>query len=94
MRQPFLGFIWLLCVIAGIIGSVVASSAGELKEARVTEVVKDVKLLPTGGAPRPATVSDEVRDGTAVRTGAESRSELKFRSDAGAVRREQRLQFQ
>jgi FecR protein len=52
--------------------------AAELKEARVTEVVRDVKLLPTGAAPRPATVSDEVRDGTAVRTGAESRSELKF----------------
>src|SRR5205807_1723234 len=52
--------------------------AAELKEARVTAVVKDVKLLPTGVAARPAAVSDEVRDGTAVRTGVESRSELKF----------------
>jgi hypothetical protein len=65
-------------VIALILAAIVASPAAELKEARVTEVVKDVKLLPTGAAPRPAAVSDEVRDGTAVRTGMESRSELKF----------------
>src|SRR5438034_689315 len=52
--------------------------AAQLKEARVTQVVKDVKLLPTGAAARPAAISDEVRDGTAVRTGVESRSELKF----------------
>src|SRR4029077_20353504 len=50
----------------------------QLKEAQVTQVVKDVKLLPTGAAARPATVNDEVRDGIAVRTGVDSRSELKF----------------
>jgi hypothetical protein len=65
-------------VPALLLAGIVASPAAELKEARVTEVVKDVKLLPTGAAPRPAEVSDDVRDGTAVRTGAESRSELKF----------------
>ena len=48
-----------------------------LKEARVTQVVKDVKLL-SGGAPRPATLTDTVRGDTAVRTGAESRAELTF----------------
>jgi FecR protein len=52
--------------------------ATQLKEARVTEVVKEVKLLRTQGAPRPATVSDEVRGGTAVRTGSDSRAELTF----------------
>jgi len=65
-------------IVPLILTGIVASPAAQLKEARVTEVVKDVKLLPTGGAPRPAAVSDEVRDGTAVRTGGESRSELKF----------------
>jgi mannose-6-phosphate isomerase-like protein (cupin superfamily) len=65
-------------VLALILAGIVASPAAQLKEARVTEIVKDVKLLPTGSAPRPAAVSDEVRDGTAVRTGVESRSELKF----------------
>src|SRR5205809_959540 len=67
-----------IIVLALILAGIVASPAAQLKEARVTEVVKDVKLLPTGSVPRPATVSDEVRDGTAVRTGVESRSELKF----------------
>jgi hypothetical protein len=49
-----------------------------LKEARVTQVVNDVKLLPQQAAARPAAVSDPVRPGTAVRTGAQSRSELTF----------------
>ena len=58
----------------------VATSAysEQLKEAHVTQVVKDVKLLPQQAAPRPAAVNDPVRDGTAVRTGTESRSELTF----------------
>ena len=54
------------------------TTAAQLKEARVTEVVKDVKLLRTQTAPRPAVISDEVRDGTAVRTGVDSRAELTF----------------
>jgi len=49
-----------------------------LNEARVSQVVRDVKLLPGQAAPRPARLSDEVRDGTAVRTGLESRAELTF----------------
>jgi hypothetical protein len=52
-------------------------SGSVMKEARVTQVVKDVKLL-SGGAPRPASLSDTVRGDTAVRTGAESRAELTF----------------
>ena len=55
-----------------------SSFATQLREARVSQVIKDVKLLPGQAAPRPATVSDEVRDGTAVRTGVESRAELTF----------------
>ena len=54
------------------------AQADELKEAHVTQVVKDVKLLPEQASPRPATVNDPVRDGTAVRTGVQSRSELTF----------------
>jgi hypothetical protein len=52
--------------------------AAQLKQARVSQVIKDVKLLPAQAAPRPASVSDEVREGTAVRTGVESRAELTF----------------
>jgi hypothetical protein len=67
-----------LSLLGVIIGFAVSVPAAQLKEARVTQVVKDVKLLPTDAAARPAAVSDEVRDGTAVRTGVDSRSELKF----------------
>src|SRR3712207_5786149 len=52
--------------------------AAELKEGRVTQVIRDVQLLPERAAARPAAVNDEVRDNTAVRTGSDSRSELKF----------------
>ena len=55
-----------------------AADAAQLKEARVSQVIKDVKILPGQAAPRPARVSDEVRYGTAVRTGIESRAELTF----------------
>ena len=67
-----------LSLLGVTIGFAVSVPAAELKEARVTQVVKDVKLLPTGAAARPAAVSDEVRNGIAVRTGVDSRSELKF----------------
>ncbi|MEO6969388.1 MAG: hypothetical protein ABI217_00650, partial [Chthoniobacterales bacterium] len=52
--------------------------ATQLKEARVSQVIKDVKLLPAQAAPKPAAVRDEVREDTAVRTGVESRAELTF----------------
>src|SRR5882724_11807621 len=59
--------------------SIVSSNGqGVMKEARVTQVVKDVKILPAQAAPRPATLSDTVRGDTAVRTGVESRAELTF----------------
>ncbi len=56
------------------------NSAGgaPLQEARVTQIVNDVKLLLEQAAPRPAAVSDLVRRGNAVRTGTQSRSELTF----------------
>src|SRR5450432_3266378 len=59
--------------------------AEPLKRARVSQVVKDVKLLPAQAAARPAAVSDEVQDNTAVRTGVESRAELTF-TDATLAR--------
>src|SRR5438105_11633895 len=52
--------------------------AEEFEQARVTQVINDVKLLPNQAAPRPAAVNDEVKQGTAVRTGADSRTELTF----------------
>src|SRR5216110_899500 len=63
---------WLAASIVSLNGQ------GVMKEARVTQVVKDVKILPAQAAPRPATLSDTVRGDTAVRTGVESRAELTF----------------
>ena len=54
-------------------------NAEELKEAKVTQVIQDVKLLPSGAAPQPATINADVRQGTAVQTGVQSRSELTFK---------------
>lgn len=56
----------------------VAGSDTPKKEARVTRIIRDVKLLPSESAARSAVVNDKVQEGTAVRTGDESRSELTF----------------
>ena len=55
-----------------------SGSASNLTEARISQVIRDVKILPEHAASRPAKLSDTVRDGSAVRTGTESRAELTF----------------
>jgi len=52
--------------------------AAQLKEARVTQVVKDVKLGSPQAAPRQVAVGESLRDGDAINTGATARSELTF----------------
>ena len=52
--------------------------AASLKEPRVTQIIREVKLLPSEKDPRPAEVNDRVPEDTAVRTGDKSRSELTF----------------
>ena len=54
-------------------------SADELKEAKVTQVIQDVRVHPSNAAARPAAVNDNVHQGTAVQTGVQSRSELTFK---------------
>jgi len=54
-------------------------SANDLQEAKVTQVIQDVKVVPSGAAARPATMNETVRQGNAVQTGTQSRSELTFR---------------
>jgi len=54
-------------------------SADELKEPKVTQVIQDVRVLPSNASPRPAAVNDNVHQGTAVQTGVQSRSELTFK---------------
>ena len=67
----------LVAVIAGL-GSAPYAAGAPLQQARVTQVVNDVKLLASQVAARPAAVNDEVKQGTAVSTGTNSRTELTF----------------
>jgi hypothetical protein len=52
--------------------------AAGLQEAQVTQVVQDVRVLPSNGSPRPASLHDRVHQEEAVRTGVQSRTELTF----------------
>jgi hypothetical protein len=54
-------------------------TAEDLQEAKVTQVVQDVKVVPSGAAARPASVNETVARGNAVQTGNQSRSELTFK---------------
>jgi hypothetical protein len=74
-----------ICLLGVFLAAFASANAAELKEARVTQIVRDVKLLPNAAPARPASVNDQVRDGTAVRTGIESRTELMF-TDATLAR--------
>jgi len=53
-------------------------AALDFSQARVTQVVQDVKVVPSGAAARAATVNETVHKGSAVQTGTQSRSELTF----------------
>ncbi len=53
-------------------------AALDFSQARVTQVVQDVKVVPSGAAARPAAVNETVQKGSAVQTGTQSRSELTF----------------
>src|SRR5713226_5745724 len=55
-----------------------SGNAEELKKARISQVIQDVRLLGSNAAARPAAVNDNVGEGMAVRTGAASRAELTF----------------
>jgi len=67
-----------ICLIGTAAGIASLLFAAEQKQARVTEVIHDVRLLAGQTAARPATMNDTVREGTAVRTGTDSRAELTF----------------
>src|SRR4029453_19360999 len=71
----------ILTVLLGPVLMILPSAdirAAELQEAQVTQVIQDVRVLPSNGSPRPASLHDRVHQDEAVRTGVESRSELTF----------------
>jgi hypothetical protein len=53
-------------------------SAGAPKEARISQLVRDVRLLGSNGSAQPASLNDIVHEGTSLRTGPEARAELTF----------------
>ena len=55
-----------------------ATASAAPKEGRVTQIVRDVKVLPEEAAARAAVLNDRIGEGEAVRTGDASRSELTF----------------
>src|SRR5262249_24479283 len=68
-----------LCgVLFILVASMRLAKAATLQEARVSQVIQDVRLLEAHAASHPAAVNDKVIQGSAVRTGAESRAELTF----------------
>ena len=54
------------------------SATASSKEAKVTQIIHEVKLLPEKAAAREASLNDKVSEDTGVRTGGDSRSELTF----------------
>jgi hypothetical protein len=72
------GPIVLFWVFLSLLGAARLASATPLQQARVSQVIQDVRLLEARGAPRPAVVNDNVTLGMGVRTGVESRAELTF----------------
>src|SRR5262249_11371839 len=54
----------------------------DFSQARVTQVVQDVKVMSSGAAARPAAVNETVHQGSAVQTGTQSRNELTFQDQS------------
>jgi mannose-6-phosphate isomerase-like protein (cupin superfamily) len=70
--------IGIFIAFASVIGPSIFTTAAEKKEARVTQVVHNVQLLAPNAAARSASLNDDVGQGTAIRTGSDSRAELTF----------------
>ena len=77
LRHP-VRVIAILFAFAVGIGPTRFAIAAKKNEARVTEAIHNVQLLASAAAPRAASVNENVRSGTAVRTGSDSRAELAF----------------
>jgi hypothetical protein len=80
MKKSFVQIFWdRLIVLVLLVGAAPFVTADQQQQARVSQVIQDVRLLEARGAPRPATVNDTVTQQMGVRTGVESRAELTFK---------------
>src|SRR5215813_12093623 len=79
MMKCFVQIFWSgTIVLYWLVGTASLVTADQPQQARVSQVVQDVRLLEAQGAPRPAAVNDTVTQKMGVRTGVESRAELTF----------------
>jgi hypothetical protein len=65
------------CVLTIALNALAASESSK-KEPRLTQVIREVKLLSPDAPPRRAVLNENVRETTAVKTGTDSRAELTF----------------
>src|SRR5207244_1552227 len=77
-RSPYSKLFVVINLTAAVVAIATMVFGAERKQARVTEVIRDVHLLASQATARPAAVNDAVNEGTAVRTGTDSRAELTF----------------
>src|SRR5437762_5441466 len=66
------------CVFLLFAAATRLANAAPLEQARVSQVIQNVRLLAAHAAPHPAVINDKVTLGMAVSTGVESRAELTF----------------
>src|SRR6266513_3987030 len=78
IRSTRPGFVWTGVALLSLIAAARSTIAADSKQATVTQIINDVKLLQTGAAAKPAAINDNVSDGSAVQTGRDSRTELTF----------------
>ncbi len=75
LRSDFVRIVFAIVVTLGLAEWTLAA---EKKDAHVTQVIRDVRLLASKTGARAAAVNDPVPEGQAVRTGGDSRAELTF----------------
>jgi hypothetical protein len=68
----------ILLISAGLPAGFSAVARAAENEARVTRIIRDVKVLPPDSEAQPAVLDQTVAEDTGVRTGDKSRSELTF----------------
>jgi hypothetical protein len=75
------GFVVAISASCAVLWFVLPGGSGvaaEKSDARVTQIVHDVRVLPSKASARPASLNETVIQGTGVRTGSDSRAELTF----------------
>ena len=76
LKMKLLSIFHLQIAVAAL--ACVSLNAADLSSAEIIQVVKEVRILPSGGSPVAASVGTSISGSTAVTTGRRSRAELEF----------------